>query len=198
VQELSLLDPWNEILATEALKIVQAREEFVAALEVRAREVHARFCAEDQLLSLQLKSNISAALREPAALREEYRRVRPREAAARSALLGPHRDDMLIEVGTRDARAFASQGQTRSIVLALTLGVIELLEERKGESPIVLLDDVNSELDSARSDSFFALVLRQNRQIFVTGTDVSVGHLTSGKGYNLLSMQGGQLAARPL
>lgn len=196
VADLSLLDPWNQILAEEALRIVRAREEFILMLRKKAAEMHTGFCEDDAPLALALSSNVTPALRTREALLEEYGRYRSREAACGRALLGPHRDDMLISLGGNDARAFASQGQGRSIVLSLTLGVIVLLEEQRKESPVVLLDDVNSELDSRRSDAFFSLVLRQGRQIFVTGTDTSVGHLDTTQGYEVFEMSAGRLSRR--
>jgi DNA replication and repair protein RecF len=193
IQDVALLDAWNAILAREALVLVQSREEFIRALQAKARHIYAAFCQDDEELSLDLSTNVKESLRTPAALCEEFQRYRGREVAFGSSLLGPHRDDLLVRLGSRDARAFASQGQCRSIVLALTLGVIELLEDRRGESPVVLLDDVNSELDTARSDAFFKLVLRQGRQIFITGTDASVSHLRHGAGYHVLSVERGFL-----
>ncbi len=190
----ALLDSWNQILAKEALRIVQEREEFVTLLQAKAGKIYAEFCDGDGTLTLGLSTNIKSGLRSPEALLSEYERYKGREIAIGNALLGPHRDDLTVTLGSRDARAFASQGQCRSIVLALTLGVIELLEARRGESPVVLLDDVNSELDKKRSDAFFSLVLQQNRQIFVTGTDASVSHLTVGKGYNVLMAEAGRVS----
>lgn len=189
--DAALLTPWNEILAPEALRIVAAREEFIKALEIKAQAIHRAFCADDSEISISLRSSIKPEVREIHLLLKEYERYRSRESAMRTSLLGPHRDDLQVNLGGRDARAYASQGQCRSIVLALTLGVIELLEERKGDSPLVLLDDVNSELDTSRSEAFFGLVLRQARQIFVTGTDASLGHMSTTQGYHVLRMEGG-------
>jgi DNA replication and repair protein RecF len=111
--------------------------------------------------------------------------VSQREIQQRSCIFGPHRDDIAITLRNGssqaiDARAYASQGQTRSIVLALKLGVIELLEsECAGESPIVILDDVDSELDRERSERLFSLIGSERRQIFITGTELPEGHKES-------------------
>ena len=124
---------------------------------------------------------------------EAMKRGEDREISYRSALIGPHRDDLLVSLGEHEARSFASQGQTRSVVLSLLLGVLHLLEEKRGESPVVLLDDVNSELDQGRSSAFFSLVKSSTRQIFVTGTDASVGHLSEKEGYFVLNVKDGSM-----
>ena len=190
VETASLLDTWNELLARDGAMIANARMDFIKLLEVRAAKIHARFCPSDGKLGLSLKSNVEGDLN---TLFNALQKIRSREVAVRSSIVGPHRDDVVVTLGGTDAHAFASQGQTRSIVLSLTLGVIELIEEQRGESPVVLLDDVNSELDTSRSDAFFNLVLTQKRQIFITGTDASVGHLVKESGYSFAAVEGGKV-----
>ena len=186
-----LLSPWNEILAKEAAIIVAARDEFVRELEVKAREVLKEFSPKDEVLSLSMKKSSAATSAEE--IYEAMKRGEDREISYRSALIGPHRDDLLVSLGEHEARSFASQGQTRSVVLSLLLGVLHLLEEKRGESPVVLLDDVNSELDQGRSSAFFSLVKSSTRQIFVTGTDASVGHLSEKEGYFVLNVKDGSM-----
>ena len=81
-------------------------------------------------------------------------------------LSGPHRDDMEILINGKNAKAFASQGQQRSAVLSLKLAEAAVLRERMGEEPVILLDDVLSELDSGRQD--FLLNELKNSQVFIT------------------------------
>ncbi|HEY8449233.1 MAG TPA: DNA replication/repair protein RecF [Bacillota bacterium] len=87
-------------------------------------------------------------------------------------LWGPQRDDVRFLLDGRDARAFASQGQQRSLVLAVKHAEIELLERALGSTPLLLLDDVFSELDGARSAALWQRVLGQE-QVFVTSTDAA-------------------------
>jgi len=188
------LDAWDKILCGEALKIVSRRKDFVEKLLLHAKQIHGTFCKEDLPLEMKLSSNVKASIDTPEALLEECRKVREREIYTRSSILGPHKDDLKVFLGGKDAGAFASQGQCRSIVLSLTLGVIELIEAHRDDSPVVLLDDVNSELDTERSEAFFSLVLSQKRQIFITGTDASVGHLSGIVGYNVLTVGAGAVS----
>jgi hypothetical protein len=93
------------------------------------------------------------------------------ETMARKSIYGIHRDDLIIALNDKDARSFASQGQARSIILSLKLAVIRLLEDCHNDTPLVLLDDVDAELDSTRGQNFFNLILSGKNQVFLTGTE---------------------------
>lgn len=97
---------------------------------------------------------------------------------------GPHRDDIEIAVGGVSVRAFGSQGQQRSSILALKLAECAILEERNSEPPVILLDDVMSELDHSRRD--FLLNQLSGKQVFITCCDVeSFSSLNGGKVFNI-------------
>lgn len=174
--------PWNQILAREGMKISLLRQEFLFQLEEAVNEVHAQFGSADGAVSFELNS---FGLREDGSaateseLLEKLNKNIKRDQILKVAELGVHRDDIKILLDGKDSRVFASQGQVRSVVLSLKLGVIALLETARGESPIVLLDDVDSELDKRRSDSFFDLLLRQGRQVIITGTAFDENRLKS-------------------
>ena len=103
-------------------------------------------------------------------IRENYERVFSenieREILAGTTLFGPHRDDLKININGIDSRLFASQGQQRSIVLALKLSEGEIIKEVVGEYPVFLLDDVLSELDSERRK--YILDKKGDKQIIIT------------------------------
>jgi len=82
--------------------------------------------------------------------------------------IGPHRDDLKFELNNHDARIFASQGQQRSIVLALKLAEMKVFENQMGEKPILILDDVFSELDSIRQKKLYEIF--GDAQVLMTGT----------------------------
>lgn len=172
------LAPWNELLVDYGGKIVDKRLKFLNILIESSSKFHQAFAQADGVLELCLESNLlegqatnsSTRLLAAEELRREFERLAAREIALKSCLLGPHRDDISITLAGIDSRAYASQGQTRSIVLALKLGVIELLEQRLSESPIIVLDDVDSELDTERSQLLFSALAQHERQIIITGT----------------------------
>lgn len=113
-----------------------------------------------------------------AAAREEIRErflarlraIRSRELAAGTSLVGPHRDDMAFIVDGRDLRAFGSRGQQRTAALALKLAEVQMMREETGDTPLLLLDDVTSELDAARRQAMLA-ALAEVDQALVTTTD---------------------------
>ena len=83
---------------------------------------------------------------------------------------GPHNDDLVLRLSDRSAKDFASQGQQRAIVLALKIAQIESLSERLQSRPILLLDDVSSELDHTRARQLFKFLSRFDGQVFLTTT----------------------------
>jgi DNA replication and repair protein RecF len=97
-------------------------------------------------------------------------RARPEERRQRRVLAGPHRDDMAILLGGRLARNYASQGQARSIVLALKLAEL-LAARRRADAPLFLLDDLTSELDGRRMRRFVGVLSEMQNQVWVTTTD---------------------------
>ena len=101
-----------------------------------------------------------------AAFLEELRRTQRGDVRTAFTSLGPHRDDLELEIGGVSARVYGSQAQQRSLVLALKLAEAEMLHRSSGETPIVLLDDVMSELDQSRQD--YLLNHLHGRQVFIT------------------------------
>jgi DNA replication and repair protein RecF len=103
------------------------------------------------------------------ALAERLHATHPRDIAAGMTLTGPHRDDLSMALGGQPASAFASRGQQRTAALALRLAEAELLYARSGERPILLLDDVLSELDESRRASVLAAI--DADQVWITSPD---------------------------
>ena len=101
--------------------------------------------------------------------REALRSSREREIKARTTLFGPHRDDIAITINSREARLYASQGQQRSLALAMKLAEGEISKNECGEYPVFLFDDVMSELDENRR----AFLLRgmEKKQVIMTSCD---------------------------
>ena len=134
------LDPWNEQVSHIGTELVAARREAIGALQPRFAER----AVELGLPHAELRYDGTA----PTAAELEQRVERDLERGATG--LGPHLDDVGVFSDRRDLRAFGSQGEQRLAVLALLLGEAEVLEERRGSRPLLLLDDVLSELDPDR------------------------------------------------
>ena len=165
-----LLEVYDEQLAAAAAANVERRRRFVG--ELRARVAHA-FDRVTGGLKLEISYETAldfAAAEIPAALLERLRAERGRDRARGATSSGPHTDDLAIALDGRAASAYASQGQLRAIVLALKIAEIELLSERLGDPPVLLLDDVSSELDPTRNAQLFEFLRGVRCQAFITTT----------------------------
>ena len=164
---------WSASMAEYASYIYEARYEYLQKLSIYARKILLEISEGKEELSLEYKSDIPEGLSGRESVKNEYLKLLTenigREIAAGISLFGPHRDDIEIKIGDISARSFASQGQQRSIVLALKLGEGEVCRDITGEYPVFLFDDVLSELDEKRRE----YVLRGGglRQIIITSCE---------------------------
>ena len=150
---LSTLDVWDEQLIRLGMQIISARQAFVEALAPVIREIHLRISGGKEELSVSYEPNTAAE-----DLERAFRDGRGRDRKAGITLSGPHRDDIRFLVRTplnpmqqqTDLRTFGSQGQQRTAALSAKMAEIEMIRSRTGEPPVLLLDDVLSELDSGR------------------------------------------------
>ena len=156
------LTPWNDQVSQLGAELVEGRRESVAALQPH----YAERAEELGLAAAELAYEAEA----PTAKELEARTARDLERGTTG--LGPHLDDVGVLAGGRDLRAFGSQGEQRLAVLALLLGEAELLEARRGTRPLLLLDDVLSELDPGRR-RILADRLRASGQALVTSASGS-------------------------
>jgi len=167
------IEAWNEVLVEPTTRLVQGRLSIIEELQQRAKEVHKEFAYQDGEISLGLKSNMindNEDVLDQESVRKSYAEYLNKEIEFHKAMVGPQRDDLKILFGGKPFRAYGSQGQTRSILLTLLFSVIEILEKRYEDSPVILLDDVESELDDGRAVRFLEMVLSGGRQVFITGT----------------------------
>ena len=146
------LDVWSNDLAVQGEHLVSVRRHVLEALSPLVEVNYRRLAANDARVALTYQQSWSGSLREALTESEEEDRVRGHTC------VGPHRDDIVITLEGRNTRHQASQGEQRSLALALRLGGDQLVRERRGVDPLLLLDDVFSELDPARSDRLLELL----------------------------------------
>ena len=162
-----LLSAWDGRLAQLGAELSAERMAFCARLAASAKRVYAELAAGEEF---DLAFECSGGATEAEAL-EILKKTRQDDLRVGYTTCGAHRDDIRISVAGRDGRRFASQGQQRSAVIALKLAEAELLRESAGEPPVLLLDDVLSELDGGRRD--FLLSKVGGMQRIVTACDAS-------------------------
>lgn len=153
---------WNEKLVELAESIAQVRREAVAELAPLASACH-RAISGGEEMSVSYQGP-------PADLAEALRNCLAEDLRRGVTSLGPHRDDLLVTIEGRDARSFASQGQQRTAVVSLKLAESDLMAGRSGERPILLLDDVLSELDLGRRGALLERV-GDSGQVIVTSVE---------------------------
>ena len=164
------LDAWDKILSDNASLICKARKKFISDLQEASRIAHQNFSSSDGALSLSLESNCNEH-ESPEELFNLFTEARSKDLATGRVSRGPHRDDLKITYDDHNSRQFASQGQSKSLALSLKLGIIGLIQNERAETPVVVLDDVDSELDSVRLEKLYTTIIGlPDVQVFVTGT----------------------------
>jgi DNA replication and repair protein RecF len=169
-----LLDAYDAQMAEFGTTLMIERERYIA--EIARTASVAALCVDQGktgLLNVAYRPNISyeTATREGIrnAFLEQLSMRRSHERYRAQALVGPHRDDMLMTLGEKSIAVFGSQGQRRTAVLSLKIAEYTVMRERTGEAPLLLLDDVLSELDEHRKQGFLES-LGTVKQAFITGT----------------------------
>ena len=144
---------WNDELSQQGARITERRRIAVVALAPQVSESYNAMAPEDGQLELTYEPSIERAgtLQEVAAyISDKLATVKNREIQMAQTLVGPHRDELRTRIGGVDVSQYGSRGQIRSVALSLRLAEADYLKRTLGEEPILLLDDVLSELDDAR------------------------------------------------
>lgn len=145
---------WDEQLIEYGSKIVRKRLEFVDKLQVFSRDIHKRITSGKEELSLQYKCSLTENGTGETAVTDSFRRQlalrREDDFRRGTTSVGPHRDDIEVRIDGREVQTYGSQGQQRTAALSIKLAEIELIRQEVGEYPVLLLDDVLSELDEMR------------------------------------------------
>ena len=175
-KDLVYLEVLTDQLAIQAASIIKARLTFVEQLEKWADPLHHQISNGKENLRIRYKSTIDYKKTDDKdqlfeKLIAEQKRVADREREQGSTLFGPHRDDLVFYVNDKNAHQFGSQGQQRTTVLSMKLAEIECMNEVLGEYPILLLDDVLSELDDDRQTHLLKTI-EKKVQTFLTTTSL--------------------------
>ncbi len=183
----ALIDVWDDQMAKHGTVLMEERARFVDELSREAAQVH-RIIAPEEELEVRYQPDVPSGL----TVAEIVAAAREADLRNRVTTRGPHRDDVYLTVSGRAARQFASQGQQRTAALALKLAEIEIVRARTGEPPILLLDDVLSELDARRARRL-AEAVPQNAQSILTTTDLTTTESLYGAACANFVIQGGRL-----
>ncbi len=192
---LDTLDIWDEKLSALGGVIIRMRMEYTRRLQKEAEDIYKGISMERESFSLdyrpfELPVQEGQTQREISSLLlEKMMQNRSEDLRSGSTGIGPHRDDLEISINGRSVRSFGSQGQQRSSVLALKLAESRCIGDILGERPVILLDDVMSELDQNRRE--YLLNHLTGSQIFITCCDK--GYFSRLEGGRVFRMEHGQL-----
>jgi DNA replication and repair protein RecF len=172
----ALLDVFNEQLSVTGSNIIFIRKKFLKEIEKISQEKHKTISETENLTIsydcsfLREKESISSIEDIQNAFLESLEERKIEETRRGQACVGPHRDDVVFYINGQDATKFASQGQQRTIVLALKLSELDIITDKTGEEPILLLDDVLAELDDIRQNYLLKSINLQTQTI-ITSVD---------------------------
>ncbi len=177
-----LLEPWNESLARAGAPITLARKRMVEAIAPDAARSYGEIAGPRARLSIRyspsFESEAEEAREEAEAMAAALREALLEDKRARVTLVGPHRDDLEITLDGRPARHSASQGEQRTVAFCLRVAQKAYIERETGKAPVLLLDDVMSELDAARRAGVLRLA-GEGSQSIITTTEATGGGITA-------------------
>jgi len=160
------LPVWDMQLIETGKKIIRRRKQFVDELREIVSDIHYRISGGKEELFLKYEPNIDDIFFE-----DELSRAKEKDKKLCQTSVGPHRDDLLFSIGDVDIRKYGSQGQQRTSALSLKLAEIELVRKSISDTPVLLLDDVLSELDSSRQNYLLNNISDTQTIITCTGLD---------------------------
>ena len=170
--ESEMLWVWDEKLIESGTDVIWYRNSFIERLNEKIKKIIKEICEEDIELIYDCgfeAENLKDKEIIKKSFEEELKKITTREKKFGMSLVGPHRDDFKIFLNGKEAKLYASQGQQRTIALAIKMSEVELIKDDMGETPVLLLDDVLSELDVSRRE--YVLNKIKNIQVIITCTE---------------------------
>ena len=168
--ENQILDIWDYEIASHGSRIIKKRKEFIEKINEISQDIHHKITGGLEDLHVKYEPNVY----EEDELKEKFIEIlknsREDDIRNRTTGKGPHKDDIKISADGIDLRKYGSQGQQRTAALSLKLSEIRLIENEIGQKPVLLLDDVLSELDNDRQK--YLINSLGNNQMFITTTDI--------------------------
>jgi DNA replication and repair protein RecF len=191
------LEIWNEQLARLGIKIMKKRQNFIDKLQIWAASIHSGITNEAESLRIAYKPSVEYEEQdEETVLFERFMlklsQVQDQEMRRGVTLYGPHRDDLSFSINGKDVQTYGSQGQQRTAALSLKLAEIEFIREEVGEYPILLLDDVLSELDTYRQTQLLE-TFQTKVQTFITTTGVESLQMNRLENASIFHVRNGRL-----
>ena len=192
----SELAVWDAQLATTGTRVIRRRSRAIERLAPIAQAWHASISGSTEILQINYVPNVPLEENNPEGVQRAFlAKIEQRAVAEQhqgTTLVGPHRDEVELTINQTPARQYGSQGQQRTLVLALKLAELKLIEEVVGEAPLLLLDDVLAELDPNRQNQLLEAI-QERFQTLITTTHLGSFDSQWLKASQILSVQAGQI-----
>lgn len=190
------LPVWETQLARSGARLISARRDFCGRLSQYAAGIHEHLSSGEQLTAVyEATARAGDVPGLEAELISGLTAGRDADIRRGATSLGPHRDDLALTLDGRDIRAFGSQGQKRTCALSLKLAERELMREETGEEPLLLLDDVFSELDEARRRMLLSHI--EDTQVFITCVNAEQAPALCNRPARVYDIEAGRVRVRP-
>ena len=194
--DLNILDTWDDALAALGASIIRYRLEYIEDLGKKSSEIYSGISSSKESFAVRYSFGKTTEIDGGTDIKEillnELHSTRESDLKKLYTSAGPHSDDLIVTLNGRDARIYGSQGQQRSCALSLKLGEASVMGGLTGEEPVVLLDDVMSELDEGRQK--FILNYLDSWQVFITCCDPST--LMRSENGKVFEVTGGTVSER--
>lgn len=184
----------DHTLSNYGAYIIQERNKFIIKLKEYVKRIHSDITNKSESIDILYDSNIKVCKDIKSQydfLMEKLYKNREKDFSRKITLLGPHKDDLVIKINDIDARYYGSQGQQRTAALSLKLAEIQIIKDEVSENPILILDDVLSELDKKRQE--FLINSFSENQIFITSADIGSDVVKSIKEKNIYKVNLGKI-----
>ncbi|TJY41697.1 DNA replication/repair protein RecF [Cohnella pontilimi] len=195
-----MLEVWNEQLAAYGVKMMKRRQNFIHHLQQWADKIHAGITGDTEKLTVEYRPSFGQAQdgvsQDESSLFKQFMikltQNKEQEFRRGVTLTGPHRDDLAFFINGKDVQSFGSQGQQRTAALSLKLAELELMREEIGEYPLLLLDDVLSELDQTRQTQLIE-TFQSRVQTFITTTGLESVNMSKLRDAAVFHVRNGEL-----
>jgi len=172
-----ILSTWDQSLATYGCRVVSARAQFVDAYASTLQKAYGKISASSDSLALTYRSQLGSTAVTSTQYLMLLEKSRDTDLQRGQTQVGPHRDDLILKINGKELRRYGSRGEHKSALIALKMAEAAYLSDKTGTLPIILIDDLSSELDAVRTHSTLEY-FRNSGQVFITSTSPIAGEQT--------------------
>ncbi|MBN1154474.1 DNA replication/repair protein RecF [candidate division KSB1 bacterium] len=170
---ISLIQPWDEYLIEKGSWLIRFRDSFLKTFNVKLRDVHSMISVPDETIKLTYQSTVDFENSDDVKpnFRKKLEAMKKIEIEQGNTIIGPHRDDILFFINDKELRKYGSRGQHKTVLIAIMISEFQLIIEKIHETPIILIDDLFSEIDHTREDKILSYILDLGQNFISTTLD---------------------------